>query len=134
MPSYPTAEELLERVAEIKAMAAPEEYAMAMALGIYTDDINPNENPEDVGDDSAGMVVIVFERKIFHLSIGDVYLDVDPDHVSMILNAVILNAFMMWQSQYTDLYAYAKGVLEELGEIDGAAALRQEIEESRSED
>lgn len=131
MALYPTTEELLARIERIKATAAPEEYAMAMAIGVYTDDVNPGEDPETVVEDSAGMVVIIFEGKIFHLSIGDVYLDVDPEHVSTILNAVILNAIMMWRIQYAELLAHAQNVLVQHGEIAGAEMLRQEIAESR---
>lgn len=132
MAEYLTSEDLFARLERIKASAAPEEYAQALAIGIYTDDINPDEDPQDVGQDSAGMVVVIFEGRIFHISIGDVYLDVDPEHVSMILNAVILNAIMMWRIKHQELFEYAKGVMDELGPIDGAQVLRREVEESRA--
>lgn len=117
--------EIQRGIQAVEDMAAPEQYARAMAIGVFADDINPSD-PSNIAADSAGMVVIVYQGQIIHLSIADGYLSRPPREVTAVLNGVIFNAFAVWTAQYDRLFNHAKQVIEQRGETEGARHLRTE--------
>ena len=63
------------------------EYADSCAVGVWTDD------PAD-----PGVTAVVFQGKLFSLVIPDSYLQLDGPTLSDIINAVIINAYIEWDS------------------------------------
>lgn len=61
------------------------EYADMCAIGVWTD------NPA-----SPGVSAVVFQGKLYALTIPDSYTSLDGKVLTEIVNAVILNAFIEW--------------------------------------
>jgi hypothetical protein len=70
------------------------EYADLCAIGVWTD--NPS-NP--------GVTAIVFQGKLYALTVPDSYTSLDPVVLTDIINAVILNAFIEWDADRQRLLA-----------------------------
>lgn len=119
-------DELRDRLVAIEDSAMVEKYADSLAIGVWADELSPSD-PTRVDLDAAGMVVIVYEGAIYHVSISDYYLTVTPDVLTNTFNAVVRNAYVVWQSQREKLIAEGERVLAEHGERDGAKILRDRI-------
>lgn len=72
------------------------EYADLCAIGVWTD--NPS-NP--------GVTAIVFQGKLYALTVPDSYTSLDSVVLTDIINAVILNAFIEWDTDRQRLMTQA---------------------------
>ncbi|MGP9760922.1 hypothetical protein [Corynebacterium sp. AOP12-C2-36] len=120
------AETVYDEIRKITARARASEtidaYAWAMAVGVGADDPDP---------DRAGIVVICHRRKLFSLSISPGY--ADPDQIPLsntgtLVNGAIMAAFDLWEKEFYRLRDHARSVVDSLGDAEGHAALRDEIE------
>lgn len=66
---------------------AESEYVDQCAIGVWTDD--PNR---------PGVTAVVFQRKLYALVIPDSYTLLDGRVLTDIVNGVILNAYMEWET------------------------------------
>jgi hypothetical protein len=82
-----TTDRITDAFQAIADVYAAVEYADMCALGVWTDD------PAD-----PGVTAVVFQGKLYSLIIPTSYLALEPDTLSDVVNAVIVNAFVEWQS------------------------------------
>ena len=68
------------------------EYADMCAIGVYTDD-----------PASPGVSAVVFQGQLYALVIPDSYLNLPPDTITNVVNAVILNAYREWSADRAHL-------------------------------
>lgn len=134
-PSTPTSamDRLEANVKAIRHSAAPERYASELAIGVYADDLS-DDTPEAVEGDTAGLVAVVYQGRLYNLSISDWYLETSPDVLTANLNAVLINAYTVWRMQYVQLLREGRAVLEENGNEAGAQILDQRIADERDAD
>lgn len=126
LSALPDADELLERVSLASQWTLPLTYAHAMAVGVSSD-IVPSENPSSE-DEIPGIVVIVFQGKLFTLAIADAYLRESPDVLTTLINATITNAYAMYASEHDRMLKHAVSVLETQGLRDGGQLLQDEMD------
>lgn len=75
---------------------AANEYASACAIGVWTDD------PAD-----PGVSAVVFQGKLYALTIPDAYTSMEPLVLTDLVNTVIVNAFIEWDEDRKRLLAAA---------------------------
>lgn len=133
-PSTNTAmDELMANVAAIRHKAAPEKYASELAIGVFSDDLS-DESSEAVAGDTAGLVAVVYQGRLYNLSISDWYLSAGPEVLTANLNAVLINAMTVWRMQYVQLIKEGRAVLDEHGDAAGEQILDQRIAEELDAD
>lgn len=72
------------------------QYADACAIGVWADD------PAD-----PGCSAVVFQGKLYALVIPDSYLTMEPVELSVLINAVIFNAYIEWNRDRARLMSAA---------------------------
>lgn len=75
---------------------AVSDYADKCAIGVWTDD------PSD-----PGVTAVVFQGKLYALTIPDAYTTMDPLALTDLVNLVIVNAFIEWNEDRKRLLAAA---------------------------
>lgn len=106
--------DLNSRANQIIDHTLPYRYADALAVGYFADDLETVSTTD--GDvDAAGMIAVVYQNKLYNLSISDAYLSVPPDELSAIINGVMINAFSAYQEVHDALVQQAREVLDAEG-------------------
>lgn len=80
----------------IGEMFHSEDYAQACAIGVWTDD------PK-----SPGITAVVFQGKLYSLVIPDAWKLRDPQELTDVVNAVLVNAYIEWSIDRARLAASA---------------------------
>ncbi|GAB4976284.1 MULTISPECIES: hypothetical protein [Mycobacterium] len=89
---HPTLQEVLAGIEDIEAVADQRRRALDQAVGMYLNDVVAPE----VG-------VLVWRGKVAEIQIVDRFCKRDTADIEAILNAVIINAFEAWLSDYQRL-------------------------------
>lgn len=121
-------------IAELNARAdavidhlLPFRYADALAVGYFADDVESVATTSGE-EDASGIVAVVYEGRLFRLSISDAYLDIPPEELSALINGVVINAFGVYQEVYNVLVDQAQDVLDAEG-VGGQERIRRAIED-----
>lgn len=70
---------------KVQSVFDASEFADMCAIGVYSDD------PE-----SPGVTAVVFQGQLYSLVIPDSYLNLPPNTITNVVNAVIINAYREW--------------------------------------
>lgn len=131
---FPTAEDLLAGIDESTRRLLPYEYASAATVSVFTDQLAMGDD-QDGADDIIGISAVVYERKLFSLSIATDWLK-EPDVMSTMVNAVIAQAFYRYSQEYEQKVIEAEDFLNNhpSGYEQAVKEMRARIRELREED
>lgn len=126
MTPFPTVDDILDGVNRAEDKMLPLEYADAATVSVSIDQVDVN-NPND---DVVGISVVVYQGKLFSLSIADDWL-AEPDVLTTMLNAVITQTFYRYSQEYQLNVENARAFIEEheRGEDVARQELRARINE-----
>ena len=130
---FPTADDLLAGIDESTKRLVPYEYASAATVSVFTDQLAMGDD-QDGADDIIGISAVVYERKLFSLSIATDWLK-EPDVMSTMINAVIAQAFYRYSQEYEANVRYAEDFIDThpAGRDKAAEELRAEIARLRED-
>ena len=130
---FATVEDLLQGIEASTQRLLPYEYASAATVGSFTDQVLMGDD-EDGADDVIGISAVVYEKKLFSLSIADDWL-AEPDVLSTMINAVIAQAFYRYSQEYEANVRYAEDFIatHPAGRDKAAEELRAEIARLRED-
>lgn len=131
---FATVEDLLQGIEESTQRLLPYEYATAATVATFTDQVLLGDDT-DGADDIVGISAVVYDRKLFSLSIADDWL-AEPDVLSTMINAVISTAFYRYSQEYESNVRYAQSFIEDhpSGQEKAYEELRAEIKRLREDD
>lgn len=130
---FATVEDLLQGIEESTQRLLPYEYASAATVSSFTDQVIIGDD-DDGADDVIGISAVVYEKKLFSLSIADDWL-AEPDVLSTMINAVIAQAFYRYSQEYEANVRRAQEFIDEHpgGRDKAAEELRAEIARLRED-
>lgn len=98
LDTFATVDDLIAGIDAANENLIPYEYASAATVSQFTEQVLLGDNPSG-GDDVIGISAVVYENKLFSLSIADDWLT-EADALSTMINAVIAQTFYRYSQQY----------------------------------